>query len=80
MPIAFLLISAEIGAEKEVLEALQKIDAVQEVYIVTGVYDIVAKVKANTMDKLKETITWHVRRLNGVRSTTTMVADVSTTT
>lgn len=78
MPTAFLLISAEIGTEKEVLEALQKIDAIKEVYIVMGVFDIVAKVKADTMDKLKETIIWHVRRLNGVRSTTTMVADVST--
>lgn len=73
MPLAFLLINAATGTEKEVLEALQKIEAVKEAYIVTGVYDIVAKVKANSMDTLKQTITWHMRRLNGIRSTTTMV-------
>jgi len=35
--------------------------------MVYGVYDVVAKVEANTMDKLKEIVTWHVRRLDKVR-------------
>ncbi len=73
MPIAFVLINTEIGSESEVLEALKKIDAVEEAYMVYGVYDVVAKVKANTMDKLKEIVTWHVRRLDKVRSTLTMI-------
>ena len=73
MPIAFVLINTEIGSESEVLSALKKIDAVKEAYMVYGVYDVVAKVKANTMDKLKEIVTWHVRRLDKVRSTLTMI-------
>jgi len=73
MPIAFVLINTEIGSESEVLEALKKIDTVEEAYMVYGVYDVVAKVKANTMDKLKEIVTWHVRRLDKVRSTLTMI-------
>jgi len=73
MPIAFVLINTEIGSESEVLAALKKIDAVKESYMVYGVYDVVAKVKANTMDKLKEIVTWHVRRLDKVRSTLTMI-------
>jgi len=73
MPIAFVLINTEIGSESEVLAALKKIDAVEEAYMVYGVYDVVAKVKANTMDKLKEIVTWHVRRLDKVRSTLTMI-------
>jgi len=73
MPIAFVLINTEIGSESEVLAALKKIDAVKEAYMVYGVYDVVAKVKANTMDKLKEIVTWHVRRLDKVRSTLTMI-------
>jgi len=36
-------------------------------------YDIVAKVKAESMDKLKETITMHIRRIDNVRSTLTML-------
>jgi DNA-binding Lrp family transcriptional regulator len=73
MPIAFVLINTEIGSESEVLAALKKIDAVAEAYMVYGVYDVVAKVKSNTMDKLKEIVTWHVRRLDKVRSTLTMI-------
>jgi len=69
MPIAFVLINTETGSESEVLESLKKIDAMQEAYMVFGVYDVVAKVEADTMDKLKEIITWHVRRLDKVRST-----------
>jgi DNA-binding Lrp family transcriptional regulator len=40
---------------------------------VYGVYDIVAKVSADTMDKLKEIVTWKIRRLDKVRSTLTMI-------
>ena len=73
MPMAFVLINTEIGSENEVLVGLKKIDAVKEAYMVYGVYDIVAIVEADTMDKLKETVTYHVRRLDKVRSTLTMI-------
>ena len=73
MPMAFVLINAEIGSEEEVLKELKKVEGVVESYVVYGVYDVVAKIKADTMDKLKDIVTWHVRRLNKVRSTLTMI-------
>ncbi len=73
MPIAFVLINAEIGSEGEVLSELKKIEGVEEAYSVYGVYDIVAKVRADSMDKLKDIVTWRIRRLNKVRSTLTMI-------
>ncbi|UCG45388.1 MAG: Lrp/AsnC ligand binding domain-containing protein [Candidatus Bathyarchaeota archaeon] len=73
MPTAFVLINTEIGAESEVLAALRKVKGVEEANAVYGVYDVVAKITADTMDKLKETVTWHVRRLDKVRSTLTMI-------
>jgi len=73
MPSAFVLINTEIGAENEVLKALKGIGGVEEAYAVYGVYDIVAKVRAETMDKLKEIVTWNIRRLDKVRSTLTMI-------
>jgi DNA-binding Lrp family transcriptional regulator len=60
MPKAFVLMNAELGS-------------VREVYQVYGVYDIVAQVEADTMEKVKETITWKLRKLNGVKSTLTMI-------
>jgi len=73
MPTAFVLINTEIGSEADVLKDLKKVEGVEEAYAVYGVYDIIARVKADTMDKLKETVTWRVRRLDKVRSTLTMI-------
>lgn len=71
---AYVLINTEIGSESEVLDAVKKIKNVREAYAVYGVYDIVVKIEAETMNKLKETVTWEIRRLNNVRSTLTMIA------
>lgn len=73
MPLAFVLINAEIGSEDEVLKELRKLANVKESYVVYGVYDVVAKVEAESMDKLKEIVTWKIRRLDKVRSTLTMI-------
>jgi len=73
LPKAFVLINAEIGAENEVVEELHKLPDVKEAYVVYGVYDIICMVEAKTMDKLKEIITWNIRRLDKVRSTLTMI-------
>ena len=73
MPAAFVLINAEIGTENELAQELKKISNVKEAYTVYGVYDIVTKVEAETMDKLKELVTWKIRRLDRVRSTLTMI-------
>ncbi len=70
---AFVLINAEIGSEDQVVKELKSVPQVKEAYMVYGVYDIVAKVSADTMDKLKEIITWKVRHLNKVKSTLTMI-------
>jgi len=68
-----VLINTEIGAEEEVLKQLKQMPPVKEAYLVYGVYDIVAKVEAESMDKLKETVSWNIRRLEKVRSTLTML-------
>ncbi|MEM3623459.1 MAG: Lrp/AsnC ligand binding domain-containing protein [Candidatus Bathyarchaeales archaeon] len=73
MPTAFVLINTEIGSESDVLKELKKVEGVDDVCAVYGVYDIVARVKADTMDKLKEIVTWRIRRLDKVRSTLTMI-------
>lgn len=70
---AFILINTEIGAEEEVLKKLKSIDGVKETYMVYGVYDIIAKIEAEDLDKLKDIVTWRIRRLDKVRSTITMI-------
>jgi len=79
MPIAFVLINTEIGSESDVLKTIKKVDGVVEAYSVYGVYDVIAKIKADTMDKLKEMVTWNIRRLDKVRSTLTMIVTEEST-
>lgn len=73
MPVAFVLINGEIGSEEEVLKELQDVEGVEEAYIVYGIHDVVAKIKTDTMDKLKDVVTWQIRRLKKVRSSLTMI-------
>jgi len=73
MPKAIVLINTDIGAEEEVLNQLIAIGGVKEAYIVYGVYDIVAKVEAETTEKLKEIVTSKIRKIPKVRSTLTMI-------
>ena len=73
MPLAFVMIVAETGRESEVLDELKKIEHVKEACLTYGAYDVVAKVEAETKEKLEEIITGKVRRLDSVRSTLTMM-------
>ena len=53
LPMAFVLINADLGAEEELVRELRGIEYVKEVYVVYGVFDIVAKIQAETMVKVK---------------------------
>ncbi len=73
MPQAFVLINVESGAEEEVVGQLKTIEGVEEAYFSYGVYDIITRVKAESMEKLKEMVTKRIRTLNRVRSTLTLI-------
>jgi len=73
MPKAFVFVNVEVGSEAEVLKRLREVPEVKEAYFVYGVYDIVSKVETDSMDRLKEVITWKVRRLDKIRSTLTTI-------
>ena len=65
----------ETGSEEEVIDELKKIDEVKNVYFVYGVFDVVAKIEAPSSEKLKNTITWKIRRLEKIRSTQTLMTN-----
>jgi DNA-binding Lrp family transcriptional regulator len=73
MPGAFVLLNTELGSEDSIVKELKNLEGVKEVFQVYGVYDIIAKVASDTMDKVKEIITWKLRKLPGVKSTLTMI-------
>ena len=73
MPRAFVLINVESGSEDEVLKELKTMEGVEEAYFSYGVYDLITKIRADSMDKLKETVTRKIRTLSKVRSTLTLI-------
>ena len=73
MPLAFVMISTETGGDSAVLNELKRIEHVKEACLTYGAYDIVAKVEAETRERLKKVITEKVRKVNGIRSTLTMM-------
>lgn len=70
---AFVLINAETGSEKEVVEKVKAMKNVTEAYFVFGVYDVIAVVEAPNIDELRNTIHTAMRQVEGIRSTCTMV-------
>jgi len=73
MPMAFVFMNIDAGSETEILQSLRQVPEVKESYFVYGVYDCVAKIQTDSMDRLKEVITWKVRRLDKIRSTLTTI-------
>ena len=70
---AFVMINVESGSEEDMLKQFKSLDNVEEAYVSYGVYDLILKVKADTMEELKETVTRKIRATNQVQSTLTLV-------
>jgi DNA-binding Lrp family transcriptional regulator len=73
MPRAYVLINVESGSEDDVLQELKTVEGVEEAYFSYGVYDLITKIKADTMDNLKDMVTRRIRTLRKVRSTLTLI-------
>jgi DNA-binding Lrp family transcriptional regulator len=70
---AFVLMNAELGKENHIVNEIKKITNVKEVYPVYGVYDVLMILESDSMEVLRETITSKVRKLDGIKSTLTMI-------
>jgi len=73
MPRAYVLFNVESGSEDTVLKQLKNINNVEEAYVSYGVYDLVVRVKADTMEELKDSVTHKIRTIKQVRSTLTLI-------
>jgi DNA-binding Lrp family transcriptional regulator len=73
MPRAYVLFNVESGSEDSVLKQIKSLSNVEESYISYGVYDLVIRIKANTMEELKNMVTHKIRTIKQVRSTLTLI-------
>jgi DNA-binding Lrp family transcriptional regulator len=71
--VAYSLISAELSKLAEVLNKVRKVKGVRLAECVTGPYDIVARVEAETMEDLTKADFLELRGIEGVASTVTLI-------
>ena len=73
MATAYILINCELGSEESIIQQLKNLDGVVEVNGTFGAYDILAKIESSTVEALRETITWKIRKIEKIRSTLTLM-------
>lgn len=70
---AFVLIVVDPALTTEVFDHLNGVDGISEVHQVMGPYDIVAVVDVENLSDVPAVISKHIRRVDGIESTTTCV-------
>ena len=73
MAVAYILINCELGSEESIIGQLKSINGIIEVHGTFGAYDILAKIESSTVEVLRETITWKIRKIDQIRSTLTLM-------
>ncbi len=69
---AIVLISSEPGMDREVAAQIKEIQGVDNVYLATGLYDIVAEVQAADDATMVALAYDRIRPIDGIRETHTM--------
>jgi DNA-binding Lrp family transcriptional regulator len=73
MTSAFLFINSEFLFTEEVKNKLKQLSEIVDIYIVQGLYDIIAKVKVNTEEELKELVSECIRKVDKITGTVTVI-------
>jgi DNA-binding Lrp family transcriptional regulator len=74
MASAFVLLNVNLGTEEEVVARLREVEGVKEAYEIFGVYDIIARLEAESTEKVRSILQGGVRKLDNIRSTLTLMA------
>ena len=69
---AIVLVAAEPGMDREVAGQIKQIEGVEKVYLVTGLYDIVAEVQTPDDASMVALAYDRIRPIEGIRETHTM--------
>jgi DNA-binding Lrp family transcriptional regulator len=71
---AFVLIETAVGRNKEVMTELEHIQEASSVDMVTGPYDIITVIEAETLAEIGDTVTGKIHPIDGISRTVTCLA------
>ena len=69
---AYILIQTEVGKAASVAEEVRRLPGVIAADDVTGPYDVVVRIEADSIDELGRVVVSRVQMLDGITKTTTM--------
>ena len=73
MASAFVLVNCHFPFDIRIKDEVLKMPSVANVYRISGRYDLIVKVNANTEEEVKEIISTDINRLRGVDATVTIM-------
>lgn len=71
---AFVLIETAVGKTKGVIASLGQLKGIDSVDTVTGPYDIIAVIEAETLNDIGDLITGKIHAIDGISRTVTCLA------
>ena len=74
---AYIMVTCETGSEESIREEIKSIDGVTEIQSTFGAYDIILKIEMPTVECLRDAITYKIRKISKIRTTTTLVCESS---
>ncbi len=70
---AVMLVNTEIDAQEAALAGLRRVEGVEEAHELSGVYDLLLKVKVQSLDDLRDLAKYRIKRVSGVTSALTLM-------
>ncbi len=74
MKSAFVLVKCDLGHIEEVANLIMEIEGVSEVHSITGPFDLIVKLYAETYEDFGDLIPDRLQKVAGVRETETLLA------
>lgn len=68
---AIVLVQVKVGRSSAVAQAVGEMGGVTEAYVVTGPYDVIARVEADSLDELGRMVVSSIQTVEGVSRTLT---------
>jgi len=74
MPTAYVLINCESNRKDAVTEELRQLPGIKVVEEIHGAYDMLIRLDQASVEDLKETIKWRLKKIPDIKSTVTLIA------
>lgn len=74
MTLAMVLISTDPGKDRKVANDVKKLKGVEKTFLVSGQYDVVARIKGKTSEEVLALVYDKIRPIPGVKGSQTMFA------